>query len=46
MAICGWRARAMFDRYDIKNEDDLRKAAAQVVISDEVVARPKSPRFP
>jgi len=29
----------MFDRYDIKNEDDLRKAAAQVVICDEVVAR-------
>jgi len=29
MAICGWRTRAMFDRYDIKNEDDLRKAAAQ-----------------
>lgn len=29
----------MFDRYDIKNENDLRKAAAQVVISDEVVAR-------
>jgi integrase len=39
MAICGWRTRAMFDRYDIKNEDDLRKAAAQVVISDEVVAK-------
>jgi len=39
MAICGWRTRAMFDRYDIKNEDDLRKAAAQVVISDGVVAR-------
>ena len=39
MAICGWRTRAIFDRYDIKNEDDLRKAAAQVVISDEVVAR-------
>jgi integrase len=39
MAICGWRTRAMFDRYDIKNEDDLRKAAAQVTNSDEVVAR-------
>ena len=29
----------MFDRYDVKNEDDLRNAAAQVMISNEVVAR-------
>jgi len=39
MAIRGWRTRAMFDRYDVKNEDDLRNAAAQVVISNEMVAR-------
>jgi integrase len=45
-AICGWRTRAMFDRYAIMNEDDLRKAAAQVMISDQVVARPRSCRFP
>jgi integrase len=26
MALCGWRTRAMFSRYDIRNDDDLRQA--------------------
>jgi integrase len=30
MKICGWKTRAMFDRYDIRDEEDLRDAAAQV----------------
>ena len=30
MEIGGWKTRAVFDSYDIKNEDDLREAAAMV----------------
>jgi hypothetical protein len=30
MEICGWKTRLMFERYNIKNEDDLRDAAARV----------------
>jgi integrase len=30
MAIAGWRTRAMFDRYDIKDDDDLKSAAERI----------------
>jgi hypothetical protein len=30
MLIGGWRTRKIFERYSIKNEDDLRAAAAMV----------------
>jgi hypothetical protein len=30
MKIGGWKTCAMFDRYDIRDEEDLRDAAAQV----------------
>jgi hypothetical protein len=30
MLIGGWKTRAVFERYNIKNEDDLRDAAAMV----------------
>jgi hypothetical protein len=33
MRFGGWRSREVFERYNIKNEDDLRKAAAMVAES-------------
>jgi integrase len=30
MLIGGWKTRAVFERYNITNEDDLRDAAAMV----------------
>lgn len=29
MALCGWRTRAMFDRYNIVNDQDLAEAVAK-----------------
>jgi hypothetical protein len=29
MRLCGWKTRAMFDRYNITNQDDLDDAVAQ-----------------
>ncbi|MDA1081212.1 MAG: tyrosine-type recombinase/integrase [Gemmatimonadetes bacterium] len=29
MRLCGWKTRAMFDRYNITNQEDLNEAVAQ-----------------
>jgi integrase len=29
MRLCGWKTRAMFDRYNITNQEDLNDAVAQ-----------------
>jgi hypothetical protein len=41
MQICGWKTRSMFDRYDIKNEDDLRDAAAQIAMIRVLGGKPR-----
>jgi hypothetical protein len=39
MQLAGWKTRAVFERYNIKNEKDLQEAAAAVGSQREMGAR-------
>jgi hypothetical protein len=36
MAICGWKTRSVFDRYQITNERDIEQAARQIELGPQV----------
>lgn len=42
MKLCGWRTRAMFDRYNVIDEQDLAAAVAKRFAND-TVKRQSSP---